>query len=268
MSGVSISQYRASVGHYYGNALRVSNPYMCFLNYKNIYPFLFLIFYGRYGVPLALLSFLYLSSMQVESMLARAYYDYRNSCKCNVKEDVNGSAELTLTTILLFTFLLLLCGDIHPNPGPPHPYLHNKLKIVHSNVCSLQNKALRLEAELNSFDIITVSETWLYKDFPTDRVRIDGYYAPIRKDREDGTAYGGVAIYVKNNLICKPRPDLDVPQLEAVWVETRLNQETLLVGSFYRAPDARVSYWDLIDESINLAINTSQKFVILGLCQC
>ena len=202
--------------------------------------------------------------MQVESMLSSAYYDYCNSCKHHVKEDVNGSAQLTLITILLFTSLLLLCGDIHPNPGPPHPYLHNKLKIVHSNVCSLQNKAVILEAELNSFDIITVSETWLYKEFPTDRIIIDGYYPPIRKDRENGTAFGGVAIYVKNDLICKPRPDLDVPQLEAVWVETKLNQETLLVGSFYREPHEKVSYWDLIDESINLAMNTPHKFVILG----
>ena len=184
MSGVSISQYRASVGHYYGNALRVSNPYMYFLNYKSIYPFLFLNFYGRNGLPLALFSFLYLSPLQVESMLSSAYYDYGN-CKRTVKEDAHSSAELTLIIILLFTSLLLLCGDIHPNPGPPNPYLHNKLKIVHSNVCSLQNKAFVLEAELNSFDIITVSETWLYKDFPTDRVRIDGYYPPIRKDRED-----------------------------------------------------------------------------------
>ena len=75
---------------------------------------------------------------------------------------------------------------------------------------------------------------------------------------------GGVAIYVKNDLICKPRPDLDIPQLEAVWIETKLNQETFLVGSFYRPPEARVSYWDLIDDSIKLAMSTPHKLVILG----
>ena len=37
--------------------------------------------------------------------------------------------------------------------------------------------------------------------------------------------HGGVAIYVKNNLFCKPRPDLQVNGLEAVWVETKINQE-------------------------------------------
>ena len=142
--------------------------------------------------------------------------------------------------------LLLLCGDVHPNPGPFQSQTCSKIKIVHSNVASLQNKACILEAELNHFDIITVSETWLYHDFPSERIRLDGYYPPVRKDREDGTAWGGVAIHVKSNLICKPRPDLEVAQLEAVWIETKLNQETLLVGSFLRAPNARVSYWYLI----------------------
>ena len=38
----------------------------------------------------------------------------------------------------------------------------------------------------------------------------------------------------------------------------------VLVGSFYRPPDSRVSYWDLIDQSIKKAFNTPHKFFILG----
>ena len=52
--------------------------------------------------------------------------------------------------------------------------------------------------------------------------------------------------------------------LDMVWIETKLNQEPLLVGSFYRPPDAKVAYWDLIDESIRLAMSTPFKVVILG----
>ena len=52
--------------------------------------------------------------------------------------------------------------------------------------------------------------------------------------------------------------------LEAVWVETKLNQENLLVGSFYRPPNAKTEYWDLISESIQKVNNTMTKYIILG----
>ena len=229
---------------------------------------MYLMFYGKNGLPTALLLFMLLSPTHNATMLSSDIPGYCNK-QTNSKHEVNklhsNDNQFCISIVLLLCIsLLLLCGDVHPNPGPVQSETHSKLKIVHSNVSSLQNKAFQLETELNHFDIITVSETWLYNNFPNDRIRLDGYYPPIRKDREDGSPWGGVAIYVKDSLICKPRPDLNVPQLEAVWIETKLNQETFLVGSFYRPPDARVSYWDLIDDSIKLAMSTPYKLVILG----
>ena len=259
MCGVSISQYRARVGHFHDTAFKSSQNYIPFLHSGNIYPFLILLFKGKDGLPISLLLFLILSYEQNHPKYCG--FDFKSHSKDN-NVSRNYRIDLYVYTIALFCFcLLMLCGDIHPNPGPAP---HSKLRMVHCNCASLQNKAYLIEAELNSFDIITVSETWLYRDFDPDRIRIEGYYPPLRKDREDGTAWGGVAIYVKNNLICKPRPDLEVAELEAVWVETKLNQETFLVGSFYRPPDALVSYWDLINDSIKLAMNTPHKLVILG----
>ena len=72
----------------------------------------------------------------------------------------------------------------------------------------------QLEAESIGYDIICVSETWLNKDIKNDTVHISGYHDPVRKD--DG--YGGVAIYVKEELLLKIRQDLMLPDLEAVWV--------------------------------------------------
>ena len=70
--------------------------------------------------------------------------------------------------------------------------------------------------------------------------------------------------HVKNNLYCKPRPDLHVNNLEAVWIETKLNQENLLVGSCYRPPNAKIDYWKFISDSIQKANNTMNKYIILG----
>ena len=73
--------------------------------------------------------------------------------------------------------------------------------------------------------------------------------------------HGGVAIYVKNSLICKERHDLSIPQLEAVWIETKIGQDKLLIGSFYRPPNSKSDYWNLIDQSIKIVYSTPHKFI-------
>ena len=81
-------------------------------------------------------------------------------------------------------------------------------------------------------------------------------------NRDQG--YGGVAIFVKENLYFKKRDDLHIPGLEAVWIETILNNEHFLIGSFYRPPSALVRYWDLISESFSKADSTGLKMIVLG----
>ena len=154
--------------------------------------------------------------------------------------------------------LLLLAGDIHPNPGPSQ-----HLKAIHINVCSIRKKIPLIQAQLKDFDILTISETWLSDSVCNDDILLNGYHPPVRKDKPNAP-YGGVAIYVKDNLICKSPPDLDNPLLEAVWVETKLGQDTLLVGSFYRPPDSKVEYWTLVDNSIEQVGSLSHKYIVLG----
>ena len=88
----------------------------------------------------------------------------------------------------------------------------------------------QIELKTKDIDIITISETWLTPDIPDDNISLKGFHKPIRKDR-DGEG-GGVAIYVRENLILKPRPDLNIQNLEAVWVETKINNDSVLIGSF------------------------------------
>ena len=165
--------------------------------------------------------------------------------------------HIILSTVTLFSsfhqLVVLLSGDIEVNPGPPD----NNLCIAHVNACSLRNKLALFEAECNKFDIITISETWLSDHDDSSQLLLPNFCPPVRLDRP-GDAHGGVAIYIRDSLYCKARPDLTLPGLEAVWLETRLNYEPLLVGSFYRPPNANVAYWDLINENIN-KINDENK---------
>lgn len=67
--------------------------------------------------------------------------------------------------------LLLISGNIHPNPDPNLTNLENPvdlknncgLRFIHANVHSLINKidAIRLWVKLTECDIIVLSETWL-----------------------------------------------------------------------------------------------------------
>ena len=157
--------------------------------------------------------------------------------------------------------VLLLSGDIETNPGPP--VFGRDLCAVHINSQSIRHKIDLLTAEADKFDIITISESWLCPSDDSTALLIPGFHPPVRRDRLNDP-HGGVAIYVRNDLICKPRPDLHVNELEAVWIETKLNQESILIGSFYRPPNSNVHYWSLISDSIRKTNNTGIKFVIMG----
>ena len=159
-------------------------------------------------------------------------------------------------------FLLLKSGDIEANPGPTQNG-NDGLCVVHVNARSLRNKIDLFEAECCNFDILTVSETWLSPLDDNSDLLLAGFHPPVRRDRPNDP-HGGVAIYVKNTLYLKARPDLHVDNLEAVWIQTKLNQENVLIGSFYRPPNANVDYWNLISDSIDKANNDQKKFFVLG----
>ena len=110
---------------------------------------------------------------------------------------------------LLFK-LLLRAGDIEANPGPSRTDTRSDLCIIHLNARSIKNKTDLIEAQANQFDIITVSETGLSQNDTNTSIHLTtNVHPPIRRDCPNDP-HGGVAIYVKKKLFCKPRPDLQV----------------------------------------------------------
>ena len=94
------------------------------------------------------------------------------------------SLSLTIVAFWLVS-LILLSGDIHPNPGPITPSnstsssnistvafnslnLTHNLSIVHYSVQSIFSKIEILHTELIDFDILTFSETWLSDSVEND----------------------------------------------------------------------------------------------------
>src|SRR2546425_11880170 len=69
------------------------------------------------------------------------------------------------------------------------------------------------------FDIVGITETWLYPEISDSEMSIDGYFL-LRNDRNDAEKHrgGGVALYVHNDLNCVHRDDLYEQNFpETVW---------------------------------------------------
>ena len=74
---------------------------------------------------------------------------------------------------------------------------------------------------------------------------MSGFYVEARSKNGE--------LYEKTSPDAIRHYDLHVDGLEALWVETKVNQTTLLICSLYRPPSARATYWELIEESIKRA---------------
>ena len=161
----------------------------------------------------------------------------------NLKQNINFSVSLfSLMTLCtwstwLYCLLLTFSGDIHPNPGPSisntspsstslsaisHELssilqVSNNLSLVHYNIQSLLPKIDLLATELSSFDILTFSETWLSEAVNDDQILLPGFSPPVRQDRTYNS-YGGVAAYVKEGISFLRRPDLEINNVESIWL--------------------------------------------------
>ena len=145
------------------------------------------------------------------------------SLRCVIKND-----EFTLYRIIL----LIICMDIHLNPGPASDTI-NSLDILHLNIRSIRNKIDYISEFSDTHQILCFSETHLDNTVDADSLKIEGYDEPLRKDRTLNG--GGVMVYISSSLIYKRRLDLENIRLETIWVEIKLKSFNLLLCCFYRS---------------------------------
>ena len=169
----------------------------------------------------------------------------------NFRFTLQGIMLLFSSVLLTWLYVLLLqAGDVHPNPGPSSnsssmhdlstassvlnidfSSLANHLSFVHYNVQSLAPKLDTLAAELMDFDILAFSETWLNESTLSEDLLIESFSQPERKDRV-GDRHGGVIIYVKDSLFYRRRDDLELREIENIWIEITIKHKRILFGLF------------------------------------
>ena len=136
------------------------------------------------------------------------------------------------------------------------------LHFIHLNVRSLLPKfeELKVIANKTKAAVIILTETWLDGSIPSGEIDIDGYTI-VRRDRNCNG--GGVCAYINNNITYTERPDLDNPNLEAVWLEILLPKtRPIVVGGIYRQP-SQTNFLEEMEKVLSL-IRTECESYILG----
>lgn len=196
---------------------------------------------------------------------------FMNSLNSKIDVSCGKTAKLRLLIILL----LMISGNVQPNPGPDSPMLSvpadmdtlfssRGLHILHLNVRSLIHKMdeIRLLFASNKVGIISFSETWLDNSINDSEIEIENYVV-IRKDRNRNG--GGVCVYIRSDICYNVRTDLDHAHIEAVWLDILFpNSKPLLIGALYRPPDQSHFYVDLEEMCLNSVDFGKTEAILIG----
>ena len=161
--------------------------------------------------------------------------------------------------------LLLISGDIHPNPGP----VNKNFSLCHLNARSL--KAAGRVNEINEtlvedckFDLIAVTESHLAPSTKDHEVELPSFKI-FRKDRNRNG--GGVAIYCHQNFSPHRRIDLERDDLEIIWVEVNISNKKHLISSCYRPPGQNrltaTNFINLLRSSLEQALQSNPTSLTL-----
>ncbi len=172
----------------------------------------------------------------------------------------------------VLALLLLRCGDVESNPGPLR-FCHLNARSLLSDVdlnqhiqhqYSLLDEIYETLVYRSDFDIIAISETWLKDNVPDTELDLNGYQLPFCRHR--GSRGGGVMVYVKDEIVAIERPDLNLPNVEMLWLEIKVQKKKIMFGTFYRAPGMTAlevdDYILLIDQTFDKVLNENPDMII------
>ena len=140
--------------------------------------------------------------------------------------------------------------------------ISSHLSFVHYNAQSFAPKIDQLYSDLCSFDVLAFTETWLNNNTSSLEISLPNYQTPFWKDRQTDR-HGGVLVYVKDTISARRRYDLEVNDIECVWLELKVNHKRILFGVFYRPPNSNTAVLSCIQDSIALAVDTQIKDIVV-----
>ena len=162
--------------------------------------------------------------------------------------------------ILVLRQLMSTHGDIESNPGPYDGDL-SKSCICHVNMRSIMAlgdttqgitkfQAFETFVASNDFDVIGITETWLDNTIDNDKICLENYVMPVRRDRNRNG--GGVCVYIKHNFPARRVKHLEGNALEIICIEYFTKGEKRLICVVYKPPDVdTITFLHNIDDMLS-----------------
>lgn len=181
---------------------------------------------------------------------------------------LSGNVVNLALVICVVKLCILLSGDVEVNPGPTvgnnTGCTISSISILHHNIRSLRNKIDEIVHIVDEFDIICFTESHLDHQIPNDNLYIQGFNRnPYRLDR---TAHGGgIILYYKDHIRISPRPDLHLPEMEAMWFEIKTKVGNVLLNVIYRSQiEAGPLFWTNYSQMVSSALDYTNRIITLG----
>ena len=159
-------------------------------------------------------------------------------------------SKLALLAGLHVSVCLLFCGDIEQNPGPDElnsfDLPRKGLRFGQWNVNYLtENKFEEIKMHMihsngeRRLDILVLTETFFNNRTVQELYHVPGFDL-FRRDRKTSSG-GGILIYVNNELNVKRRTDLEVADLEIIWLQVCpfKSRRPLFMAGIYRPPNIK-----------------------------
>jgi len=114
---------------------------------------------------------------------------------------------------------------------------HINARSIYASRCHNKRDELAVVASVHDFDILCVTESWLSSNVDNSCIPLSGSSEPFRFDRNSHG--GGVMAYVKSDLFCTRRRDLEQGGVEIMWLNYKLtHRNRLLIAVCYQPPNS------------------------------
>ena len=203
----------------------------------------------------------------------------RQSCANRVKFPIvewskHGRTVIALPEIKQPTGvnIILLCGDIHPQPEPlisnsntreertVRHFKSTRLKtyatVAHLNVRSMVSREnfhlITQTISSNDYDIFTILETWLDLSTSDNDIQIPGYIL-FRQDRGMHKTGGGIVVYVKDIYKASVVTEFSAVSdcnFQQLWLKVQCKKlKSFLLCTVYRPPNSPISFLEDLEKS-------------------
>ena len=151
----------------------------------------------------------------------------------------------------------------------------SNIKVTHLNVRSLKSREhfilVRDTITTNSFDIFTISETWLDSSVDEASIQIPGYQL-FRQDRGPHKAGGGLCVYITHKMKASIINTLSLASDEGfqqLWLRVQCRScKSFLVCTVYRPPSTPINFLDNLAHSLVDTLLHGLEIIILGDLNC